>query len=44
VYFYSLVTMDVTRRQFTNIEPGKAGKSDEHVQQRARSIRLRVSR
>jgi hypothetical protein len=22
-YFYSLVTMDVTRRQFTNIEPGK---------------------
>ena len=23
VYFYPLVTMDVTRRQFTNIEPGK---------------------
>jgi hypothetical protein len=23
VYFYSLVTMDVTRRQFTNLEPGK---------------------
>jgi hypothetical protein len=23
VYFYSLVTMEVTRRQFTNIEPGK---------------------
>src|SRR5215475_8340334 len=23
IYFYSLVTMDVTRRQFTNIEPGK---------------------
>jgi len=23
VYFYSLVTMDVTRRQMTNIEPGK---------------------
>ena len=23
VYFYSLVTMDVTRRQFTNFEPGK---------------------
>jgi hypothetical protein len=23
VYFYSLVTMDITRRQFTNIEPGK---------------------
>jgi hypothetical protein len=23
VYFYSLVTMDVTRRRFTNIEPGK---------------------
>ena len=23
VYFYSLVTMDVTRKQFTNIEPGK---------------------
>jgi hypothetical protein len=23
VYFYSLVTMDITRKQFTNIEPGK---------------------
>jgi hypothetical protein len=23
VYFYPLVTMDITRRQFTNIEPGK---------------------
>jgi hypothetical protein len=23
LYFYSLVSMDVTRRQFTNIEPGK---------------------
>jgi len=23
VYFYSLVTMDLTRKQFTNIEPGK---------------------
>lgn len=23
VYFYSLLSMDVTRRQFTNIEPGK---------------------
>jgi hypothetical protein len=23
IYFYSLVTMDVTRRQFTNVEPGK---------------------
>ncbi|HEY2755490.1 MAG TPA: DUF1254 domain-containing protein [Pseudolabrys sp.] len=23
LYFYSLVTMDVSRRQFTNIEPGK---------------------
>src|SRR5262245_40607448 len=23
VYFYSLVTMDVTRKQFTNIEAGK---------------------
>ena len=23
IYFYSLVTMDVTRRQFTNIAPGK---------------------
>jgi hypothetical protein len=23
IYFYSLVTMDVTRKQFTNIEPGK---------------------
>ena len=24
VYFYPLVTMDVTRKQFTNLEPGKA--------------------
>ena len=23
VYLYSLVTMDITRKQFTNIEPGK---------------------
>ena len=23
VYFYPLVTMDVTRKQFTNFEPGK---------------------
>ena len=23
VYFYPLVTLDVTRRQFTNVEPGK---------------------
>jgi len=23
VYFYPLITMDVTRRQFTNVEPGK---------------------
>jgi hypothetical protein len=23
VYFYSLVTMDITRKQFTNLEPGK---------------------
>ncbi len=23
VYFYSLVTMDISRKQFTNIEPGK---------------------
>jgi hypothetical protein len=24
IYFYSLVTMDVTRKQLTNVEPGKA--------------------
>ena len=23
LYFYSLVTMDVTRKQLTNVEPGK---------------------
>ena len=23
VYFYSLITIDVTRRQPTNVEPGK---------------------
>ena len=23
VYFYSLMSMDITRKQFTNIEPGK---------------------
>jgi hypothetical protein len=23
IYFYSLVTMDLTQKQFTNIEPGK---------------------
>src|ERR1700732_1912241 len=25
IYFYPLVTMDVTRKQLTNVEPGKAG-------------------
>src|SRR5262245_27352394 len=25
LYFYPLVTMDVTRRQLTNVEPGKGG-------------------
>ena len=35
VYFYSLVTMDVTRKQFTNFEPGKCQvAADEHVQRR----------
>ncbi len=23
IYFYPLLSMDITRRQFTNIEPGK---------------------
>ena len=23
LYFYPLVTMDITRKQFTNVEPGK---------------------
>ena len=45
VYFYSLVTMDVTRRQFTNIEPGKEpGKGPMNVFNKCPSIRLRVSR
>jgi hypothetical protein len=25
LYFYPLVTMDLTRRQLTNVEPGRAG-------------------
>ena len=25
VYFYPLITMDLTRRQLTNVEPGKGG-------------------
>ena len=35
VYFYPLITMDVTRRQLTNVEPGKVGdrRADEHVRQ-----------
>ena len=45
VYFYSLVTMDVTRRQFTNIEPGKEpGKGPMNRSTTCPSIRLRVSR
>jgi hypothetical protein len=29
LYFYSLLSMDITRKQFTNIEPGKEiGKGD----------------
>ena len=37
VYFYPLMSMDITRKQFTNVEPGKefAQRSDEHVRQRA---------
>ena len=35
VYFYSLITMDVTRKQLTNVEPGKEVHRwpDEYVQQ-----------
>ena len=45
VYFYSLVTMDVTRRQFTNIEPGKEpGKGPMNMFNNVPDIRLRVSR
>ena len=38
VYFYPLMSMDITRKQFTNVEPGKESLqgSDEHVRQRAR--------
>ena len=41
LYFYPLVTMDLTRRQLTNVEPGKGlgCRSDEHVQQRSGLIR-----
>ena len=32
LYFYSLVTMDLTRKQLSNVEPGKGfGGADEHV-------------
>ena len=34
LYFYSLVTMDITRKQLTNVEPGKGlWWADEHVRQ-----------
>ena len=34
IYFYPLVTMDLTRKQFTNVEPGKELQgADEHVRQ-----------
>ena len=46
VYFYSLVTMDVTRKQFTNVEPGKEIRQgpNEHVRQRPANIRRPTSR
>jgi hypothetical protein len=36
VYFYPLLSMDITRKQFTNIEPeGVRQRPDEYVRQRA---------
>ena len=36
VYFYPLITMDVTRQQLTNVEPGKGiRRPDEYVRQRS---------
>ena len=45
VYFYPLVTMDITRKQFTNVEPGKEfGKGPMNTFVNVPNIRRQISR
>ena len=46
IYFYPLLSMDISRKQFTNVEPrqGIWQGPDEHVRQRARISASRFQR